>query len=448
MIDDEQDTHWLWDGWFFRLLFLVAAPALAVVVLVFAGQELGSAWSAHLREGTAGTFTADHQRCSESGRGGRTCHWRGDFVSDDGTVSRDDVRLRSGAEVPGPGGTVDALDVGGDVFPADGGSDWFWTTLLVVAATGGLIWWAWTLQRAMGARPRRDGAYRPARGDPLQLDYWFWRRKYRFWRWPIMVLVPFFGLLAFLGAAVFTGPALSAFLGNGTPGVFTAERQTCPDGPEDKCEWHGGFASDDGTIRHDSVRLAEDVILSGPGATLRAQDTGGRRAVYLIDGGSEWFGSAFMGLLSLAGLIWWVYAIVRARRTRPSGPAPTRAASDRAEFDAELAAYADEAEEVTEEELAELDRENALLDAQMARLDRDIARREDRNKIASGAPLGLLFLAVGVANLVGLDDDLEVGAAVTCVVIGLVGVAFAVAGIVGLRRMRVTRAESTSRQPL
>lgn len=447
MIDDEQDTHWLWDGWFFRLLFLVAAPALAVVMVVFAAQ-LGPAWSAHLREGTAGTFTADHQRCSEGGRGGRTCHWRGDFVSDDGTVSRDDVRLRSGADVPGPGATVDALDVGGNVYPADGGSDWFWIPLVVVAATGGLIWWAWTLRRAMGARPRRGGAGRHARADSLQSDYWFWRRKYRFWRWPIMVLIPFFGLPAFLGAAMFTGTALSAFLGNGTPGVFTAERQTCRDGPEDRCEWHGRFVSDDGTIRHDNVRLAEDVILSGPGATLRAQDTGGRREVYLIDGGSEWFGSAFMGLLSLAGLIWWVYAIVRARRTRPSGPAPTWAASDRAEFDAELAAYADEAEEVTEEELAELDRENARLEAQIARLERDNARSDARQKIGVGGLLGLLFLAVGVANLLGLDDDLETGPAVTAIVIGLLASAFAVTGVVRLRRLRVTRAESTSRQPL
>lgn len=67
-------------------------PLLAVVILFFGVQDVRPAYAALFRTGELGTFTAKDEDC------GKSCSWRGDFVSDDGaTVSRN-VRLASGAD--------------------------------------------------------------------------------------------------------------------------------------------------------------------------------------------------------------------------------------------------------------------------------------------------------------------------------------------------------------
>ncbi|MFI0448445.1 hypothetical protein [Actinomadura sp. 6N118] len=62
--------------------------------------------------GERGTFTAEKEYCGGTGRS-RTCGWKGDWASDDGTRTLRDVWLRGDdVRVDDPGQRVDARDSG------------------------------------------------------------------------------------------------------------------------------------------------------------------------------------------------------------------------------------------------------------------------------------------------------------------------------------------------
>lgn len=66
-----------WSGWLGRKVLLWAGlPFLALLGLALGVPDVTPAWQAKSGGGTAGTFTALHEKCS------RYCVWYGDFVPD------------------------------------------------------------------------------------------------------------------------------------------------------------------------------------------------------------------------------------------------------------------------------------------------------------------------------------------------------------------------------
>ena len=90
-------------------------------------------------------------------------------------------------------------------------------------------------------------------------------------------------ILPFIAADI--GPAYAARFGEGTLGVFVAERKECG---RAGCSWYGDFRSDDGQIVRSDVLLASGDDPSSAGEEVRAKDTGNRAAVYPVDGGWDW----------------------------------------------------------------------------------------------------------------------------------------------------------------
>jgi hypothetical protein len=120
---------------------------VSLVVLPFVLTDVGPAWAAHLRHGTAGQFVAVRQECSRYG-----CDWYGTFTSLDGRVTRDDVLLASGGDASFAGDVVAAQDTGDRavVYPANGGWDWLLTSAFVALAVGVII--HWIIETAQGRR--------------------------------------------------------------------------------------------------------------------------------------------------------------------------------------------------------------------------------------------------------------------------------------------------------
>ena len=79
------------------------------------------------------------------------------------------------------------------------------------------------------------------------------------------------------------GPAWSAHLGHGEPGIFTAYAKSC----SPTCSWHGDFTADSGYTRTD-VGLASGTQVSYVGAGVAAVDTGDPKVVYPAGGGADW----------------------------------------------------------------------------------------------------------------------------------------------------------------
>ncbi|WP_030177092.1 hypothetical protein [Spirillospora albida] len=136
------------DWWFFKVL----VPALAVFTLFYGLQDVRPAYAALFRGGELGSFTARNEEC------GKTCSWRGDFVSDNGATVRRNVRLAPGGDVDHAGDRVRARDTGNRVvvYPAAWSWDWlFLTMLLAVSVVVLSVWtrWAWRRLRRRGAGP-------------------------------------------------------------------------------------------------------------------------------------------------------------------------------------------------------------------------------------------------------------------------------------------------------
>jgi len=79
------------------------------------------------------------------------------------------------------------------------------------------------------------------------------------------------------------GPAWSAHLGHGEPGIFTAYAKSC----SPTCSWHGDFTADSGYTRTD-VGLASGTQVSYVGDGVAAVDTGDPKVVYPAGGGTDW----------------------------------------------------------------------------------------------------------------------------------------------------------------
>ena len=114
-------------------------PLVATSFLTISALDIGPAWSARLRNGTHGTFTAE--RC-ERERTGR-CFWTGTFVSDTGRIRRVDVGFASGGRVTRIGQQARVLDTGDrlNVYPIGGGWDWLIVTIVVVLSLAAFSLW-------------------------------------------------------------------------------------------------------------------------------------------------------------------------------------------------------------------------------------------------------------------------------------------------------------------
>jgi hypothetical protein len=123
------------------------AVLLAITLwgVVGVGRGLGPSLAAAAGNGTTGSFTAEHMY--DSGRvGGRV--WRGRFISDDGSITRNGVELVGPPSDMTLGRTVPALDTGDDrqVYTTSRGSvvlsllnDWF-AIVFAAAVWIGLVW--------------------------------------------------------------------------------------------------------------------------------------------------------------------------------------------------------------------------------------------------------------------------------------------------------------------
>ncbi len=119
--------------------------------------------------------------------------------------------------------------------------------------------------------------------------------------------------VAFLWAGVpGVAPAWEARFGGGTPGVFTAQTESCG---RYSCQWTGTFESDDGGVVRTGVPIGSGAPELGPGQTTPAVDTGGV-VVYPEGGGWDFLLSSIVLFIAVGGLAVWASAVVRAVRRR------------------------------------------------------------------------------------------------------------------------------------
>ena len=138
------------DGFALRWGWRIGVPVFAALVLPVIISDIGPAWAAHLKDGVPGTFTALVGNCG--GRG--PCTWRGDFVSDDGTLRRTDVGLASGGDIDRVGDWTRAIDTGNrvNVYPAGGGWDWLLVSMFLVFVGGLAALWVLDMLGRIGRR--------------------------------------------------------------------------------------------------------------------------------------------------------------------------------------------------------------------------------------------------------------------------------------------------------
>jgi hypothetical protein len=140
-------------GWRVAFFLWVGLPAIAVMGLAFAAQDVVPAWRAKSGAGTPGTFTAVREECSR-----RSCTWNGDFTPADGGAVRRDVILYDDPAYLTTGGTAPARDTGAakGVFSTSGGSTWLLVTGFTVAGALAAVGWVVVIVRAVTGRRRRS----------------------------------------------------------------------------------------------------------------------------------------------------------------------------------------------------------------------------------------------------------------------------------------------------
>lgn len=137
-------------GWGRKVLLWAGLPFLALLGLALGVPDVAPAWQAKSGGGTAGTFTALHEKCS------RYCVWYGDFVPDGGGTPRHDVIVYDGPDRLTQGTTVAARDTGArrGVFAVQGGDTWLLFSGLAGAGALAAIGWVVLLVRAITNRRR------------------------------------------------------------------------------------------------------------------------------------------------------------------------------------------------------------------------------------------------------------------------------------------------------
>ena len=101
--------------------------------------------------------------------------------------------------------------------------------------------------------------------------------------WVALTLALAFALVVLPFTLRDVGPAWSAHLGHGEPGIFTAYAKSC----SSTCSWYGDFTADSGYTRTD-VGLASGTQVSYVGDGVAAVDTGDPKVVYPAGGGTDW----------------------------------------------------------------------------------------------------------------------------------------------------------------
>lgn len=144
------------------------------------------------------------------------------------------------------------------------------------------------------------------------------------WRTAILVWVglPALAVVGLRFGATDLLPAWEARAGKGTPGTFTATREECSS--RRTCNWHGDFTADDGDGARTDVVLYDEPDGLQVGDSVPARDTGARKGVFSVAGGSTWLLVTGFVVAGLIAAVAWVVMLVRwLGRRRAKRPAFT-----------------------------------------------------------------------------------------------------------------------------
>lgn len=112
------------------------------------------------------------------------------------------------------------------------------------------------------------------------------------------------------------GPAWSAHLGHGQPGIFTAYAENCSNTRfGTHCTWYGTFTADNGSSK-DGMLLASGGHIHQVGDQVPAIDTGDPKAVYPVGGGADWILITVIMALEIAAMIYVPIYLIRKFRRR------------------------------------------------------------------------------------------------------------------------------------
>ncbi len=112
------------------------------------------------------------------------------------------------------------------------------------------------------------------------------------------------------------GPAWSAHLGHGQPGIFTAYAENCSNTNfGTHCTWYGTFTGDNGSSR-DGMLLASGGHIRQAGDQVPAIDTGDPKVVYPAGGGADWILITVIMALEIAAMIYVPVYLIRKFRRR------------------------------------------------------------------------------------------------------------------------------------
>jgi hypothetical protein len=123
------------------LATMLVVPATLVFLLLLSLSDEGVAWSAHLGEGKAGTWTYTNTACRRT-----SCVGWGSFASDDGTDIRSRASMYETPQVMQPGESVRAVSIDGNQnSPEGGGSTWLGKLTAAALCLALLGIWSWTV---------------------------------------------------------------------------------------------------------------------------------------------------------------------------------------------------------------------------------------------------------------------------------------------------------------
>ncbi len=144
--------------WRLRFFLWIGLPLIAVMGIVFGGQDVVPAWQAKAGNGTIGTFTADREDC-----GRRSCSFYGTFTTPDGKTRADVILYDEPASLK-VGSTTEAIDAGArkGVFAGAGGSTYLLVTAFALAGAAAAIAWIIFLLRTFRRRGAAEATAAPA----------------------------------------------------------------------------------------------------------------------------------------------------------------------------------------------------------------------------------------------------------------------------------------------